>query len=95
MSDWQSDAMKKPIKIGIFSGAVAIIGIATWYFPLTSEFNSGDLASEYCLENGGLPVLITTQNEFGTIKKAHFCEFKDGSQCEVWEYFNGECRPDG
>jgi putative hemolysin len=43
-------------------------------------------ASEFCIENGGrLEIRQDLQGEAG------FCIFEDGSECEEWAYFNGEC----
>jgi putative hemolysin len=48
-------------------------------------------ASEYCVEQGGR-VEIRTDADGG---EQGFCVFSDGSECEEWAYFRGECEPDG
>lgn len=47
-------------------------------------------ASVYCDEQGGTVDL--REGEGGT---AGFCVFADGSECEEWAYFRGECAPEG
>lgn len=48
-------------------------------------------ASEYCIEQDGRLELRADEDggELG------FCIFADGSECEEWAYFRGECEPDG
>ncbi|MFU8840925.1 MAG: DUF333 domain-containing protein [Nitriliruptoraceae bacterium] len=48
-------------------------------------------ASEYCLEQGG-QVDIRTGTDGG---EQGFCVFSDGSECEEWAFFRGECEPGG
>lgn len=45
-------------------------------------------ASVFCQENGGkLEIRDTTSGQIGV------CIFSDGSECEEWAYFRGECQP--
>lgn len=45
-------------------------------------------ASAYCVQKGGRLAIVTdAQGEAG------ICLFSDGSQCEEWAYFRGECAP--
>ena len=47
-------------------------------------------AAQYCAITGGTYAVTgesNTDNEQGT------CTFKDGSQCDAWAYYNGECSP--
>jgi uncharacterized protein len=46
-------------------------------------------ASEYCVEEGGqVEIREDAQGgEFGV------CTFDDGSECEEWELYRGECQP--
>ena len=46
-------------------------------------------ASEYCVEEGGqVEIRQDAQGgEFGV------CIFDDGSECEEWELYRGECEP--
>lgn len=46
-------------------------------------------ASVYCQEQGGT-VEIRTDAEGG---QYGVCIFDDGSECEEWAYFRGECQP--
>ncbi len=46
-------------------------------------------ASVFCLQNGGESILVTNNDSSVT----GFCKFADGSQCDEWEYFRGECQP--
>jgi hypothetical protein len=45
-------------------------------------------ASVYCEEQGG--TLEMRETAAGT---AGYCLFDDGSECEEWAFFNGECQP--
>lgn len=45
-------------------------------------------ASVYCEEKGGR--LEMRQNDSGT---AGVCIFQDGSECDEWAYYRGECKP--
>jgi putative hemolysin len=45
-------------------------------------------ASVYCVQKGGRLAIVTdAQGEAG------ICIFSDGSQCDEWAYFRGECAP--
>lgn len=45
-------------------------------------------ASVYCEEQGGdLEIRETEAGQYGV------CLFDDGSECEEWAYFRGECKP--
>ncbi|MFO8073495.1 MAG: DUF333 domain-containing protein [Polyangia bacterium] len=45
-------------------------------------------ASEHCVEAGGrLEMRRGSEGEYGV------CVFDDGSRCEEWRFFRGECRP--
>lgn len=48
-------------------------------------------ASVYCEEQGGTLEIRTDADggQYGV------CIFADGSECEEWAYFRGECQPDG
>lgn len=47
-------------------------------------------ASVYCEQNGGK--LDLRQDSSGGV--AGICVFPDGSECDEWAYFRGECKPD-
>ncbi len=45
-------------------------------------------ASQFCLQNGGqLDIRETAAGQYGV------CLFADGSECDEWSFFRGECRP--
>ena len=46
-------------------------------------------ASTYCEENGGKLQIRTAEDGSQTGD----CTFLDGSVCEEWAYFRGECKP--
>lgn len=46
-------------------------------------------ASVYCQEQGGT-LEIRTGAEGGQVG---YCLFDDGSECEEWAYYRGECQP--
>jgi putative hemolysin len=51
------------------------------------EIGMPNPASVYCEEQGG--TLEMRETDAGT---AGFCIFDDGSECDEWEFFNGECK---
>jgi putative hemolysin len=46
-------------------------------------------ASVYCVEQGFKPEIRTAADE----SQSGVCIFPDGSECEEWAYFRGECKP--
>ncbi len=49
-------------------------------------------AARYCAITGGNYTITANsnmENEQGT------CSFKNGKKCDVWEYYNGKCSPNG
>lgn len=57
----------------------------------TPEANLPNPASVHCEENGGK--LDLRQDASGGV--AGVCIFPDGSECDEWAYFHGECAPAG
>ena len=55
----------------------------------TSEANMPNPASVHCEQNGGK--LEFRQDASGGV--AGVCVFPDGSECDDWAYFRGECKP--
>ena len=52
------------------------------------EVKLANPASVFCAENGGkTSIRIENYGDVG------YCLFDDGTQCEEWAYFRGECRP--
>ncbi|MEM4263742.1 MAG: DUF333 domain-containing protein [Candidatus Woesearchaeota archaeon] len=48
----------------------------------------GNPASEFCLQNGGeIDIRETAMGQYGV------CVFPDGSECEEWAFYRGECLP--
>lgn len=56
-----------------------------------SEPGLANPASEYCVEQGGrVDIRADADGD-----EQGFCVFPDGSECEEWAFFRGECEPDG
>lgn len=54
----------------------------------TPEAGVPNPASQFCVQHGGQSVIRDTDaGQVGT------CVFPDGSECEEWAFFNGECMP--
>lgn len=47
-------------------------------------------AAQYCAITGGT---YTVTSESGAENEQGTCTFKDGSECDVWAYYNGQCAP--
>jgi len=61
-------------------------------FPTDETFESpleiANPASEYCVEQGyELEIRTEAEGQVG------YCIFDDGTECEEWAYFRGECAP--
>lgn len=55
--------------------------------PSGEKANAPNPASVYCEENGGsLELVDDSQGQYG------ICFFDDGSFCEEWEFYRGECK---
>lgn len=85
--------MKKIAKIGIILGIIIAIGIALLIIPSREsvEVESGNAAAKYCIEHGGSSFIMTTQTPNGEVSQQGICELPDGTQCEEWSYYRGEC----
>ncbi|MGA1823986.1 MAG: DUF333 domain-containing protein [bacterium] len=61
------------------------------YFPPQQPPTTGmaNPAAVYCIENGGNHIIETDAqgNQYG------ICVFADGSECDAWEFYRGECYP--
>jgi putative hemolysin len=55
----------------------------------TPQQNMANPASAYCEQNGGK--LELRPDDTGSV--SGLCHFPDGSACDEWTYFRGECRP--
>jgi len=45
-------------------------------------------ATVYCVKQGGKVTTVQNNKEEVTV-----CVFSDGSQCEQWSYYKGDCKP--
>ena len=87
--------MKKDFEIYIGIGLVVLTLIISMVFVIISR-NSNDKqienvgianpASVNCIEKGGvLEIIDGVGGQYG------LCKFEDGSVCEEWAFFRGEC----
>jgi putative hemolysin len=56
---------------------------------LADNANLPNPASVYCVDQGG--ILEIRKDESGN--ETGFCLFPDGSECEEWAFYRGECQP--
>lgn len=47
------------------------------------------VAAQYCALTGGI---YTATSEIGTGNEQGSCTFPDGTQCDAWGYYSGECQ---
>jgi putative hemolysin len=89
------NAKIKNIGIAIIVGMFVLSACTaknTKSMPTTATPNNAKIAnpaSEYCSQKGGK--LETRQDAFGGT--AGVCVFSDGSECEEWAFYRGECAP--
>ena len=48
-------------------------------------------AAQFCVEQGGRSEIRTAADG----SQAGYCLFPDGSECDEWAYYRGECAPGG
>jgi putative hemolysin len=53
-----------------------------------SPLNLANPASKYCVDQGGR---LEIRDEVGG--QTGYCVFEDGSECEEWAFYRGECTP--
>jgi inhibitor of cysteine peptidase len=79
-------------------GLVAVLVLVLLFSPTSSsepqpggEASLPNPASVYCQENGGRWELRSAADggQYGV------CIFPDGSECEEWAFYRGECGPEG
>ena len=79
-------------------GLVAVLVLAFQFSPVRSsepqpegEAGLPNPASVYCEEHGGSLEIRPAANggQYGV------CIFPDGSECEEWPFYRGECGPEG
>jgi putative hemolysin len=58
--------------------------------PTQGQTGLPNPASKYCVDKGGK---LEIRNETGG--QAGYCVFPDGSECDEWAYFRGQCAPGG
>ena len=81
----------KTIKISMIVFVMAILILTACNFVAlqpTAEIEIPNPASVFCKENGGTEE--NRQAADGSV--AGFCLFSDGSECDEWAYFKGECK---
>lgn len=79
-------------KITVFLFLMSMILGACTAAPVEQETPAADMpnpASVYCEEKGGTLEIITEEDG----SQSGVCLFPDGSQCDEWAYFRGECQP--
>ena len=83
--------MKKYFKIGIICGIAIAIAVSLVFIPLfkTVEPQLANPASKYCIEHGGVSAIQTDDKG----AQQGICQFPNGSVCDEWKYFRGECKP--
>jgi len=75
--------------IVLISAIFALTACKSVTLQPTATIEIPNPASVFCKENGG--TLEMRQAADGSV--AGFCHFSDGSECDEWAYFRGECRP--
>lgn len=82
---------KKKIFQTVLYALVACIVIFSLVYVIldhykNTTFQIANPASVFCNENGGsLEIRNTTEGQIGV------CKFSDGTVCEEWDYYNGDC----
>ncbi len=76
------------LTLGIISGCTGGSGDDNTATP-TAQIGVANPASTYCLDQGN-KLEIRTASDGG---QYGVCIFPDGSECEEWAYFRGECTP--
>jgi len=72
-------------------GIAIVIVVSMAFIPLSKnvETELGNPASKYCIEHGGLSA-IQSDDKGG---QQGICQFPNGSVCDEWKFFRGECKP--
>ena len=88
--------MKKDFEIYAGIIIVVIALVVSVFFITASKHSNKDIknvvgianpASTNCIENGG-----ELEMKEGSLGQYALCNFRDGSVCEEWNYFRGECK---
>ena len=78
--------LSKVVAVAIF--AVLAAGCQP-VMPVSEPAQLANPASEHCVDQGG-SLDIRTETDGGQVG---YCQFSDGSECEEWSYFRGDCVP--
>ena len=57
--------------------------------PTATPAGIANPASNYCIEQGGTSEIRTAEDG----SQSGVCKFPDGSECDEWAFFRGECAP--
>jgi len=77
-------------KLILGMGFLSVIGMLACSGDTDDDANGlPNPASVYCEDNGG--TLDIRSDEQGN--QSGICVFPDGSECDEWAYFRGECKP--
>jgi len=79
--------MKKNIIIFIVVAVVVGFGTYAWRNQPEEESGLANPAAVYCEEQGGILV-----NRMFSAGVSGYCLFDDGSECNQWEFYRGECQ---
>jgi putative hemolysin len=85
---------KLRLRPSLFIHVVALTILVAACLPIKPEEQPVELAnpaSVYCVEEGG--TLDIRAGDDGS--QIGYCQFDDGSECEEWAFFRGECEPGG
>jgi uncharacterized protein len=78
-------------KLILGMGFLSVIGMLACSGDTDDDANGlPNPASVYCEDNGG--TLDIRSDEQGN--QSGICVFPDGSECDEWAYYRGECEPD-
>lgn len=80
---------KRESRIIILAVLVFLLLLVAGCSSAADSANMANPASVYCGEQGG-ETDIRKDADGGEVG---FCQFDDGSECEEWAYFRGECKP--
>ena len=70
---------------------LVLLGCALPTATITPEANMPNPAAEFCVARGGQSEIRTAADGSQT----GYCIFSNGSECEEWAYYRGECAPGG
>ena len=80
--------MNKIVSFGVILVIIIMMMGCSSAQPTDEPVGVANPASVYCADNGG-----TLEIRDGENGQVGICVFSDGSECEEWSYFRGECKP--